>query len=292
MPSRGGRGGRAPSKSWGRLKPVEQDPLEAIGLPSKGDTRLLNHEAQRKYYVKIIERYLAFCTDAGEREELLRRCASLELDTGTAQPGSGAAPAPTRDKDISDVLMALRKLREGLVASKRHDEFTVQVYLFCIRVSIMAKQPEAYHPAILRLIRWIHPRCPLTAIELQEVVGYLVLDAACRRGQLAEAFEIRREFQLQNDKINMALKALVHDNYVMFEKMRRVLPGHCARIMEYARKEVRLQTLKCFGRTYMSVELDFLEAATDSAWEDLTKRDGVGWELDGSRVVIRKVKAR
>lgn len=36
MPS---KGGRAPSGPWGRLKPVEQDPLQSIGLPSKGDTR-------------------------------------------------------------------------------------------------------------------------------------------------------------------------------------------------------------------------------------------------------------
>lgn len=33
------RGGRANSVPWSRLKPVNQDPLEAIGLPSKGDNR-------------------------------------------------------------------------------------------------------------------------------------------------------------------------------------------------------------------------------------------------------------
>lgn len=36
MPNKGGRNASGP---WGRLKPVEQDPLESIGLPSKGDTR-------------------------------------------------------------------------------------------------------------------------------------------------------------------------------------------------------------------------------------------------------------
>jgi hypothetical protein len=33
------RGGRAASGPWSRLKPVNVDPLEAIGLPSKGDNR-------------------------------------------------------------------------------------------------------------------------------------------------------------------------------------------------------------------------------------------------------------
>jgi hypothetical protein len=34
-----GRGGRTPSRAWDRLKPVNLDPLEAVGLPSKGDNR-------------------------------------------------------------------------------------------------------------------------------------------------------------------------------------------------------------------------------------------------------------
>ncbi|RSL68354.1 hypothetical protein CEP54_002783 [Fusarium duplospermum] len=33
------RGNRKPSGPWGRLKPVEQDPLQSIGHPSKGDGR-------------------------------------------------------------------------------------------------------------------------------------------------------------------------------------------------------------------------------------------------------------
>lgn len=27
------------TKQWGRLKPVQMDPLEEMGLPSKGETR-------------------------------------------------------------------------------------------------------------------------------------------------------------------------------------------------------------------------------------------------------------
>ncbi len=35
--------GRTPSVPWSRLKPVEMDPLEAIGLPSKGDNRYVTY---------------------------------------------------------------------------------------------------------------------------------------------------------------------------------------------------------------------------------------------------------
>ena len=35
----GGKDGKGSSAPWSRLKPVEMDPLEAMGLPSKGDNR-------------------------------------------------------------------------------------------------------------------------------------------------------------------------------------------------------------------------------------------------------------
>lgn len=189
-------------------------------------------------------------------------------------------------------MAALRKLREGIVATKRADDFAVQAYLFCIRLSILVKHPESYHPAILHLLRSIHSQQPLTSVELQEVVAYLVLDTACRRGQLAEAFALRQRYDLRDTKVNAALTALAHDNYVLFQKVKRSVDGHRARIMEWAEGDVRMHTLKCFGRTYLSVELDFLEKTTGAKWTDLTQSDGVGWDLEGSKVVIRKVKAR
>ncbi|KAM0259216.1 hypothetical protein ACHAQJ_003421 [Trichoderma viride] len=300
------KGGRNPSGPWGRLKPVEQDPLESIGLPSKGDTRLLDLKTQESYYTKIVERYMTFCSDAGQRDELLRRFSSLEISSSNSSPtpvtvtSRGVLPAmnhetlqsPANTKALSDVMAALRKLREGIVATKRADDFAVQAYLFCIRLSILVKHAESYHPAILHLLRSIHPQQPLTSVELQEVVSYLVLDAACRRGALAEAFALRRRYDVKDTKVNAALTALAHDNYVLFQKVKRSVDGHRAKIMEWVEGDIRMHTLKCFGRTYLSVELDFLEKTTGSKWTDLTQSDGVGWDLEGSKVVIRKVKAR
>ncbi|KAM0449957.1 hypothetical protein ACHAPV_010074 [Trichoderma viride] len=303
MPSKGGRN---PSGPWGRLKPVEQDPLESIGLPSKGDTRLLDLKTQESYYTTIVDRYMTFCSDAGQRDELLRRFSSLGPSTSKSSPASAPVTSqrilpsinnetlqsPASTKALSDVVAALRKLREGIVATKRADDFAVQAYLFCIRLSILVKHSESYHPAILHLLRSIHPQHPLTSVELQEVVAYLVLDAACRRRVLAEAFALRQRYGLKDTKVNAALTALAHDNYVLFQKVKRNVDGHRARIMEWAEGDLRMHTLKCFGRTYLSVELDYLEQATGSKWADLKQSDGVGWDLEGSKVVIRKIKAR
>ncbi|KJZ73270.1 hypothetical protein HIM_07274 [Hirsutella minnesotensis 3608] len=302
------RGGRAPSGPWGRLKPIEQDPLESMGLPSKGDSRLLDLKTQEKYYTKIIERYMTFCSDAGRRDELLRRFSALEIDNGSKAHGPSPGPAsatpdapstsvealqdPENSKALSHVMAALRKLREGVVASKRADDFAVQAYLFCIRLSILVKQPESYHPAILHLLRTIHPRQPLTSVELQEVVGYLILDTACRRRQLAEAFALRRHHGLRDAKVNAVLAALVHDNCVAFCRIKRVVDGHRARIMEWAEADLRLHALKCISKTYMEVDVGFLERVTGSTWRELKDKDGVGWELDRQTVTIRRVRDR
>ncbi|KAK7221901.1 hypothetical protein V2G26_009904 [Clonostachys chloroleuca] len=307
MPPKGRRG---PSGPWGRLKPVVQDPLESIGLPSKGDNRLLEFGTQEKYYTKIMERYMGFCSDAGKPDELLRRFSALEIGesagpsaspTSTASTASSGAPpshslsllqSPANTKGLSDAMMALRKLREGIVASKRVDDFAVQAYLFCVRLSVLVKHPESYHPAILYLLSTLHPQQPLTSVELQEVVAYLVLDAACRRGQMSEAYSIRRQYGLRDAKVDAVLDALAHDNYVRFRRLKQSVDGHRARIMDWAEGEVRMQTLKALGRAYLSIDLGFLESVTGSKWDDLKSIDGVGWELEGNRVVIKKVRAK
>ncbi|KAH6648424.1 hypothetical protein BKA67DRAFT_574755 [Truncatella angustata] len=326
---RGGhRGGRAPSAPWSsRLKPVELDPLEAIGLPSKGDKRLLDLKTQETYYTKIVERYLGFISDAGEKGELKRRFASLNLNSQHSSDDSPtysnspsnthsvanlpplrphphhtiSAPAElplalsalsSNTKGLSEVLAALRKLREGIVASKRADDFAVQAYLFCIRLSVLVKHPESYHPSILHLLRHIHLTHPMTSVETNEVVGYLILDAACRRKDLAEAYTTRNQYKLRDPKVDGVLAALAHDNYVLFKRLRMGVDGHKAKILEYAQEPMRMHTLKCFGRSYLSVELEFLEQCADSNWMDLISNDKVGWELEGNKVVIRKMKGR
>lgn len=188
--------------------------------------------------------------------------------------------------------MALRKLREGIIASNRVDDFATQAYLFNVRTAVLVKHSESYHPAILHLLRAIHPKNPLTSFELREVTGYLVLDAACRRGDLAEAFSLRNRFELRDPKIDAVLRALVRDDFIAFGRVRKTVDGHKAKFLEFSEDAMRRHTLKSFGRAYLSVDAEFLERATGSTFRDLVEKDGVGWQMDGSKVVIRSMKAR
>jgi hypothetical protein len=193
---------------------------------------------------------------------------------------------------LSVVLAALRKLREGIVASKRADDFAAQAYLFNIRVAVLARQPEHYHPALLHLLRRIHARHPLTHLEHAEAVRYLVLDTACRRGAYNEAVALKRRHGVRSALVEGVLAALWSDNWVAFRKLKGTADTPVAKIMEYAEAEMRMHTLKCFGRAYLSVDMEFLEKSTGRTFEELKSNDGVGWELDGKKVVIRKIQAK
>jgi hypothetical protein len=244
---------------------------------------------------------MTFCSDAGRGDELLRRLARLEIsqsDGNAERPDIATKihPADTNldasQKDLSTLMMAIRKLREGIVASNRVDEFSIQAYIFCIRFSILVKHMESYHPAILHLLKKMHPILPLTTTELQEFVGYLVLDLACRQNELAQAYSVRHSYKLHDPKVDAVLRALAHDNYYLFWRVKRSVDGHKAKIMEFAEDDMKKQTLKCLGRSYLNIDLPTLEQYTNTSWPGLTKEFGVGWQLEGTKVIIRKPKGK
>lgn len=246
-----------------------------------------------------------FCTDAGRGDELARRLADLDITNATsgksirpqtAQSTTSASSSASSlnisgPRDMSILLMAMRKLREGIVGSKRVDDFSIQAYMFCIRLSILLKNMESYHPAILHLLKKMHPVQALTSTELQEFAGYLVLDLACRQNDLTQAYTVRNMYRLHDPKVDAVLRALAHDNYFLFWKVKKNVDGHISRLMEFAEPEMKVRTLKCLGRSYLAIDLPSLERYAGSSWSSLAKDFSVGWQLEGSKVIIRKPKS-
>ncbi|KAK4121707.1 hypothetical protein N657DRAFT_577214 [Parathielavia appendiculata] len=347
------KGGRAPSGPLSRLRPIEQDPLGEYGLPSKGEKRLLSPKVQEAYYARIVERYLAFCTEAGDSDSLQKQFARLALTatttttttsvslpphTSSASLSQSIATLPSTEK-LSQVLSALRKLREALVASHRHDHFATQAYLFSIRLGILASSYETYYPSLLHLLRRHHQQrdhptgttttnpaplptdkntnssSSLTSVELTEITTYHILDTACRRGDLAEAYSLynqqhhhRRRLHHHSTtiassstcsspssdtlKLKSILDALTSDNWVAWRRLKKQVDLYRVKLMEFAEHQVREHTLRAFGRAYLSVPVGVLEEQTGCGWAELKGRFGVGWELEeaGGKVVIRKVR--
>ncbi|MCJ1350542.1 MAG: hypothetical protein MMC33_000523 [Icmadophila ericetorum] len=299
---------RRPSGAWGRLKPAHLDPLESMGLPSKGDNRLLDPKTQESYYNKIVSRYMQFCAKAGRSDDALDQAfASLSLSANASSKpekknGHGNQQermiATEKDeangRELTILLSAMRKLRESIVAASRVDTFAQRAYIFTIRSAILCSSYESYYPALLHLLFRIHLHTPLPTPELDEFVGYYILDTACRLGDLGRAYEIKIAWRFKNQVVEGILRALVHDDWVQFWKMKSRVDGYMRKLVECAEQGVRTHALKCLGRSYLSAERVYVERCTGRSWGLLKEIDGVGWELqDGSdRVVIRRIKVR
>lgn len=264
-------------------------------------TRLHDYKNQENYYSKIVERYMKFCASSSGGEGLEKAFASMSIKDAlspstNSSDGRPGLPRQTssieRPNDMPNILLAMRKLREGILGSRRRDNFAQRAYMFIIHASILTKHWESYQPALLYLLNEIHPRAPLSIPELQEFVGYHILDLACRQYELVEASAIKLHFKHRDRKVNTVLTSLVHDDWVRFWRTRRAVDGYQRAIMEFATERVRLHALKCVGRSYMNAEKAFVERTGDAQWDELVN-GGVGWQLqENGNVIIRKPKAK
>ncbi len=208
------------------------------------------------------------------------------------------APPTTISTELSTILTAMRKLREAIVSTRRHDTFAQRAYIFIIRAGLLSSHMATYHPALLYLLHYIHPASTLPSSSLHEFTGYRILDLACRQSDLNGAYAMRAKYKYRDRKVDAILSALTHDNYVLFWRMRRLVDGYQLRIVDCAAEAVRLQALKCLGRAYLRVERALVERAAERKWVELVKRNGVGWVLEGveeggrEMVVIRRPKVK
>jgi hypothetical protein len=128
---------------------------------------------------------------------------------------------------------------------------------------------------------------------------YLILDLACRQGEFASAYGLRSTSKLRHGfdsrDVNDVLNAVVTRGWVKFWRVRRKVDGYVRALMQWAEDDLRRDALKALGRAYMSCDLRWvLHSATggEMSWEDLVKRENVGWIRDGDKVIIRKPKVK
>ncbi|KIW12196.1 hypothetical protein PV08_09472 [Exophiala spinifera] len=322
--------GRKASTPWDRLRPVRQDPLESMGFVSKGDTRLLDTKAQESFYNKIVARYMQFCTN--HSKDLDNAFASLSLEDNksalsgearqpspghshrrvvSARPESEAPPGtqevnpptPSPSGELSTILLALRKLREGLLAtstSAPSPVFSQRVHVFNIRTAILAFHPPGYYPSLLHLLFVLHtPTYPLPKSELIEMTTYLILDTAIRQNDLGQAFALRYnsrvKFGFKSRVVDSILRAVVMGDWITFWRVRQKVDGYVRAILHWHIEAQRKLALKAIGRTYLACDIKYILQSTgggEVSWEDLVQMEDVGWERDGDKAVIRKPKAK
>ncbi|RAO64776.1 uncharacterized protein BHQ10_000788 [Talaromyces amestolkiae] len=323
-----------------RLRPVS-DPLEAVGFPSKGDKTLLDHKAQRTYYDIVVDRYMRFCSS--HSQDLEAAWASLPASASadaTKNPPSNLPALPigtpstkpaSRDDsaedlvakteslslstiktaerqrppaaELSTLLMSLRKLREGILATSFMTpiDFQQQVYIFSIRFSILARHPPSYFSSLRYLVDSLHTVShPLTPHVLAEFTSYLILDYACRQNSLAPAYTLliqaKEKYGFKSCVVDRVLHALTHDNWIAFWRIAKEVDGYVRAIMGWATDHMTKQALKAAGRTYLSVNVSWLLRTSTGeegwTWQRLAEKEKLGWQLEGDSVVIRKPKVK
>lgn len=250
---------------------------------------------------------MKFCASSGNLDNLDAAFSSLSVRVEDANPSSSGekeqkeedrpplphrSPATSRSNDLPNILLAMRKVREGILGSHRRDQFAQRAYMFIIHASILTRSWESYQPALNYLLNQIHAYTPLSKPEYQEFSSYKILDLACRQNELLEAFAIRLTSQNRDRRVAAVLQALVHDDWVRYWRIKRAVDGYQRAILEFAVGRMRLHALKCVGKGYLSADKGFIERSGDSTWEELVE-NGVGWQLeDSGKVVIRKPKSK
>lgn len=209
---------------------------------------------------------------------------------------TGSGPAikglSSNDSRLSSLVLSMRKLREGLIASGRKDQFAVNAFMFCIRAAIVIKHVDSYGYALQYLLEDLHRAEPLSPMELQEFAGYLVLHQACVLEEYPLAYMTKKTYNVSDMRINDALRAIAHKNYWLFRNTIQSVSLYKARLMEPADDRMRLHTLKCFGKTYFTLPKSYIQEMTGLTWNALLEQYSVGWHLDddGEKVTIRTAK--
>ncbi|KAL8932310.1 MAG: hypothetical protein Q9211_006388 [Gyalolechia sp. 1 TL-2023] len=288
-----------------RLKPARIDPLDRFGLVSKGDTSLLDHKIQESYFELVKTRCRASLgppSKTGEEDgnALAADLASLSLGPDTSGKSSRptcdgprrAPPTAATTSELPIIVMAMRKLREAIVASSRTDGFAKDVYVFVIRATILLGHPESYHPAFTHVFRHLFPVPSWSPDEKKECVGYYILDLACRQHDLAAAFRMRNLYGHRDRKMDLVLTALVHGNWALYRRCKERGNEYERRLMGWADGRMGNHAVQHLGKSYLSAPKAYVERCTGTNWADLEKLKEVSWTLDGDTVVIKQVKRR
>lgn len=199
-----------------------------------------------------------------------------------------------RNGELSSILLCMRKLREGIVASRRVDKFAVEVFMQHIRAAILVQQRDNYHPALLHLLYTLHPALPLQPLDTQEFASYHMLHAAAAEEDYGSALAIKHEFGITDRRATQAVAALIHGNYWSYRAARNRVDQYVGRLMDYAEDRMRRLMLKCMGATYHSIDLAHLEIVAGMAWKRLQEDYSVGWELESitGTVTIKRSKGK
>lgn len=218
-------------------------------------------------------------------------------------PGNSEGVVNHTANELSMILTALRKLREGILATSGTTAsplFSQRVHIFNVRLAILALHPESYHASLRYLLGKLHSQDhPLPQTELREMTSLLILDTALRLGDIMEAYRIRIRarvaFKFVNKDLDQILLAVVRNDWPLFWRMRNRVDGYMRAIMHWHLDSIRKTTLKTIGKSYLKCGIEWIIQSTTGSemdWDELVAKEDIGWLRDGDIAIIRKPKVQ
>ena len=198
----------------------------------------------------------------------------------------------TNPKDLAVVTQAMRKLREACIATSRTDSFAFDVYIFIVHATILIGHIESYHPALLHLIRKLFPAAPQSKYDLEQYVGFYILDLACRQNDLGAAFEIRQVYNHRDQTVDNILKALVCNNWSLYWNSRQSMNLYQLQLMKPSNAKMSSHALNCIGAAYLKVDRQYLEQASQKPWSGEIETERPGWQVDDNIITIKAIKRK
>lgn len=147
------------------------------------------------------------------------------------------------------------------------------------------------------MINVIHPVAPAAflAQDYAEVVGYHILDLACRQHDLNEAFGLYGRERTNDRHILKILKALATGNWVAFHRCKgEEKDMYRRKILEIGLEKIQRHAVACMAQVYFTADISFVEISLGLPWREVMGQLDVGWDFDerAGRVVIRKQRSR
>lgn len=313
---------RPPPPLGNRLKSIDEDPLDAIGLPSRGDAKLASSEAQEYYFELLKSRCEAEGFSVGSIQ--VRQCAGRSGSCLAKQFSNLDLFDRNRrnNQQLAKLLSAMRKLRESLVATKRCDELTREAYLLIIRLTIYLEHHEAYHPALLYVLHSPGLAGLFTRGENMELARYSVLDLAGRQEAMREAWDqawrcgilhprpfgdledvsrLRADGRgdISNQTLKCVLRAAVRNDLLLFHTQKQKLSLNERILLKPLQRRLDADAVACLSRAYFGAKVDFVERTFNLRWSNESEKVNRGiaeatksWQKEGENLVFRVPQAR
>ena len=270
-----------------RLRETSHEQIYGLVSRVDGDRKLVEPRVQELYFTSICKKLSG---------KSVHELAGKWIDTEGSETGS-MCHEPVKDS----VLIDLRKLREGIVASGRSDEFVIDVFECSIRCALLGNELDSFLPAARYLLTDVynvlttgsatsnrlclkdcsfHQRC--------HAICELYLLHLCSMDDYSEFVHQRSIMKDERSIADAVLSSLVQGNWIRWAKIRRQANSLQLVLIDKTAYKMQRHAVSSIGACYLSVNLDWVKTICHDVWEQHS--EACGWQVSDSTITIKQPK--